>query len=330
MEDREKEKNLVKYLIDGTYTKEEAKNALKFLRDQDNDEVIDKQMIEVWKNIIGSQDSGTFTYNYDKQRADSLLRQINKKTSYKKYIKYGIAAASIILLIGIGLIGNKYFSQTEEENIFYTEIYTAHSQTREIVLSDGTVVVLNACSHLSYPEKFKGSERIIKLEGEAYFRVTKNAQQPFIINTRKFDVQVLGTSFNVKAYDGDEIQTINVESGKVRVDMPEAMSQLSRNEQIEINTKSNGYTKEKSKYNDVAIWRTGSLLFNKTPITDVAKQLERVYNCKIVFDDNQHFDNIISGIHDNKNLEEVLVSIGLTSGIKWKLNKEKGIIVLHK
>lgn len=323
-------KDTIKYLIDGIYTKKEAKQALEVLRDKENDEIINEQMSKAWDKTQNLSESNTFEYKSDLDRAEKLLKSMNKPRRDRKLLKYCIIAASVAIIIGIGIIGSKYLGTISSSTLHYTQISTSYGETKEITLPDGTITVLNACSHLSFPEKFSDKERKVKLEGEAYFQVVKKESQPFVINTEKFEVKVLGTVFNIKAYSGDEIQSINVESGKVQVDMPDAMSRLSASEQIEINTKTDNYAKEKIDYRNVAVWRIGNLRFSKTPIEDVAKQLERVYNCIIIFEDGQTFNNLISGEHDNEGLKEVLESIRQTSGIKWKVDEKTNEIILYK
>ena len=180
---------------------------------------------------------------------------------------------------------------------------------------------------MCYPDRFADKERRVELEGEGYFRVYHNEKQPFIVNTRHFDVRVLGTCFNVKSYSSDEVVSVDVESGKVQVDLPEAMMRLRAKEQILINTVSGEYNK---RYEEraVAVWRRGSLRFNSTPIRDVAKELERMYNCRITFTQGQEFNNLISGEHDNKSLEAVLQSFGYTSGIHYKRSGDQ--VLLYK
>lgn len=181
---------------------------------------------------------------------------------------------------------------------------------------------------MRYPDRFVGDLREVELEGEGYFRVARNEKMPFIVRTKRLDVQVLGTRFDVKSYSTDEIVSVSVESGKVQVDLPEAMMRLTAKEQVLINTVSGEYSK-KTEDRGVAVWMKGGLRFYSTPIRDVAKELERVYNCRITFASGQDFNNLITGEHDNKSLEAVLKSIEFISGdIKYK--KEGIHVLLYK
>ena len=105
------------------------------------------------------------------------------------------------------------------------------------------------------------------------------------------------------------------------------MMRLNANEQILINKLSGEYSKQHDE-RDVAVWRNGGLRFDATPIRDVAKVLERRYNCRITFADGQEFDNLISGEHDNQSLEAVLQSIEYTSGIHYRLTGN--LVLLYK
>ncbi|GHT56821.1 hypothetical protein FACS189446_8930 [Bacteroidia bacterium] len=152
---------------------------------------------------------------------------------------------------------------------------------------------------------------------------------PVIGITGNFDVKVLGTEFNVKAYGSDEIHTVNVKNGKVQVEMSEATIRLVADERFEINSLSGEYGKSKAKRQS-DIWQERYLSFDKTPIRDVANELERLYNCRIIFKEGQSFDNLISGEHYNRDLESVLKSIRYASEIKYKYDKENNEIIFYK
>lgn len=329
MENEEKQKNnSIKHFTEGVYTKQEAKDALNLLHDKGSNELTNNHMSDIWNQIQESTDINEFNKGYEE--AEKLLKRIHKIPFYKRYLKQYIVAASVAILISIGIVGYKYLTPSHESAIHYTEVSTSFGETRRITLPDGTVVALNACSQISYPSKFTGDERLVKLNGEAYFQVTKNAKQPFVVNTDNFNIQVLGTVFNVCAYKDDQMKFVNVESGKVQVDMPDAMSRLSGNEQITINTLSNNYSKEYIQNKDIAPWRTGDFYFNDAPIKDVANQLERIYNYSIAFQEGQDFNHLISGEHDKASLEDILESIRLATGIQYRIDNSKKHILLYK
>lgn len=321
----ENHKNLYRRYLDDLYTKEDARQLLNSLQNPDNHETLNELSSDVWEEAATQQPLTDLEREHYKREAHQLLKRIEhkKRTWLRRVAIATISTAAVVCLV---LGGIHYLKYQNERQIIYLEASTSYGERKQILLPDGTQLTLNSCSHVRYPNNFTGEERRIVLEGEGYFQVHRNERQPFIVSTRRFDVRVLGTCFDIKSYSSDEIVSVEVENGKVQVDLPEAMMRLKGKEQVLINTVSGEYNKRREE-RPVAIWKKGGLRFNSTPIRDVAKELERMYNCRITFADGQ-FNNLISGEHDNKSLEAVLQSIEYTSGIRYK--KEGNRIVLYK
>ncbi|WP_294554427.1 FecR domain-containing protein [uncultured Bacteroides sp.] len=325
MKNTENNKNLYRRYLDDLYTTEDARQILNSLHDPDNHETLNELSSDVWEEAATQHPLTDLERERYKREARQLLKRIEhkKRTWFRRIALAIISTAAMVCLI---LGGIHYLKHINERQIIYMEVATSYGERKQVFLPDGTQLTLNSCSHVRYPNRFIGEERRIELEGEGYFQVHRNEEQPFIVSTCRFDVRVLGTCFDIKSYSSDEIVSVEVESGKVQVDLPEAMMRLKGKEQVLINTISGEYSKRREE-RPVAIWKKGGLRFNSTPIRDVAKELERMYNCRIAFADGQ-FNNLISGEHDNKSLEAVLQSIEYTSGIRYK--KEGNRILLHK
>lgn len=312
--------------MDDLYTTEDVDKMTEALKKGATDESWEQMANSVWEESAGQQALTDLEREKYKKEACALLKRIGpkKRVGYRRIIWSAASVAALLCLV-LGGIGYLHFAVRQE--VSYMEVYTTYGEHREVRLPDGTELILNACSYVRYPDCFVGEERRIELDGEAFFRVSHNEGQPFIIKSNSFDVKVLGTCFNVKSYSSDEMVSVDVESGKVQVDMPEAMMRLKANEQLLVNTVSGDYVKQREEH-AVAVWRNGSLRFNVTPIHDVAKELERRYNCRITFAGGQTFDNLISGEHDNKSLTAVLESIEYTSGIHYRLTGNQ--VLLYK
>lgn len=324
MRNNRKESSLLHRYVDDLYTVEDVNQLQDMLKENSKDQVLDELSEEIWEEAM------LHNTDVDKERYREEARILLKKIGGKKKLKIRkiwltVTTIAAVLCLIWGSI--EYFQLINGTRIDFQEVETSYGECREICLSDGTILVLNACSRVRYPISFVGKERKIELEGEGYFKVEHNEDNPFIIKTSYFDVKVLGTCFNVKSYSSDEIVSVNVESGKVQVELPEAMMRLKSNEQLLINKELGTYSKKNEKH-EVAEWRVGNLCFDATPLHDVAKELERRYNCRIIFADGQKFDNLISGEHDNKSLEDVLQSIEYTSGIRYKISGNQ--VLLYK
>ncbi|NDV79415.1 DUF4974 domain-containing protein [Dysgonomonas sp. 511] len=327
MKDTKIEKDKLRRYLDDIYTQDEALQLLHSMKNAENKEVFDEVAANVWKESETQQPATDFEREKYRKEAQRLLRHIEhrKRTWYRRVAVAAIGAAAVVAII---LGSANLFRHINDLQVTYTEISTSFGEKKQVSLPDGTLLILNSCSYVRYPSNFAKDIRKIELEGEGYFNVARNENMPFVVETKRLSVQVLGTQFDVKSYSTDEIISVSVESGKVQVDLPESMSRLVADEQILINTVSGEYSKKKEE-RKIAAWIKGSLRFSSTPIGDVAKELERVYNCRITFAANQDFDNLITGEHDNKSLDAVLESIEFISGdIKYK--KEGKDILLYK
>lgn len=327
MKDTRNEKRNLRRYLDDIYTKEEASHLLQSMKDADNNEILDELAAEVWEEAGNQQTVTDLEHEKYKKEARRLLKRMEyKKRTWFRRMAMVVASAAAVVAVVMGSMG--YYRYINERQVTFVEVSTSFGEKKQVTLPDGTSLVLNSCSRVRYPDQFTGDIRNVELEGEGYFRVAGNEEMPFVVKTGRFDVRVLGTRFDVKSYSTDEIVSVSVESGKVQVDLAEAMMRLVAKEQVLINTLSGEYSKKKEE-REVAAWIKGSLRFNSTPIHDVAKELERVYNCHITFASMQKFDNLITGEHDNKSLEAVLKSIEFISGdIKYK--KEGREILLYK
>ena len=239
-----------------------------------------------------------------------------------------LTAVSVAAVLAIVFLVSRNFQKVKPQ-IAYLEMSTSVGEKKQLQLSDGTKVLLNACSKIVYPSRFIGDVRRVKLKGEAFFEVTHNEGCPFIVMTKGLSVRVLGTKFDVKAYSNDKIQSVGVRQGRVQVNLPDASLRITSKEEVLYNTT----TKEINKRNgnmETAMWINGNMLqFNATPIQDAVKQLERIYHCHITFAPGQKFDNLISGEHENKNLISVLKSISFVTGnIKYKIEGDH-ILLYH-
>ena len=255
----------------------------------------------------------------------SRIRKPEKRFSFIPYLRY-VAIVAVILSIGWG--GFRLIRSNQEKVLTYTEVHVKNGEHKRIILPDGTSVTLNAGSYLRYPREFITDVRRIEMNGEAFFEVTRDEEKPFLIHTKDADVKVLGTSFNVKAFDMDEQLTVSVQTGKVQVDLPEAMMRLLPDEQFVMDKTKGEFQKRNEDARLSTVWIKGGLYFNRTPIRTVVNELVRMYNRTIEFAPGAEYDDYIYGEHDNKSLEAVLKSIQYSTDIKYRIENDK--IVLYK
>ncbi len=324
---QEHKKSSLKRYINDLYTKKDAENIFSSMKTSSGRRDMETEMNKYWEDIYRESSNEDHTKYY--QEANVLLERIKGKKRAirgKAYLRY---AAAVLLFIATG-IGAYLLLRTDgrEFVIDYREVIVQNAEHGELVLPDGTHVILNAGSYMRYPTRFTGVHREVMINGEAFFKVKEDKQHPFIVHTNSADIKVLGTSFNVKAYDTDDQFMVCVETGKVQVDMPEAMMRISPNEQIMFNKYNGEFKKEKEDVKRVKSWINKGLYFNKTPIRSVARELQRMYNCKIEFAPGYEYTDFVYGEHDNMSLESVLKSIQYTTSIRYK--KEQDYYLLYK
>ncbi len=187
-------------------------------------------------------------------------------------------------------------------------------------LSDGTEVVLNACSKLEFPVGFTGNQRVVKLTGEAYFKVAKNKEKPFIVATGGQKVQVLGTQFNIsdQPEDGGPVTTLT--EGSVKVTSHNATAMLKPGQQSHATAA--GITVNDVDADLYSAWKDGDFVFENVSLDIIMYKLSRWYNFEI---DHSKLPqkNLYMRISRQVNLSEVLSMITTTSGVKFKIDERR-------
>jgi len=312
--------------LNGTYTVDEAYAFLEESNDPVNKDIIEEAAFSVWEESQFLEKTGDPLNKEYKEEAYTILKDIEKKK--KRSLKpLFLVAGSIAAAIAVIFSLFRLYDGVSRQDIHTEYVETTFGERKEISLPDGSRVTLNSRSRLRYPAKFSRQTREVMLEGEAFFDVARDPDRQFVVTAGQFCVKVLGTAFNIKSYDHDEITSVKVDRGKVQIEMPDATMRLSAQERLEVNAL-RGTIKKQQDLHETAGWRKGCLHFDGTPIQDVARELEREYNCSIIFQEGHEFNNLISGEHDNQSLESVLQSLGYISGIQYK--KDNHRILLYK
>lgn len=196
----------------------------------------------------------------------------------------------------------------------------------KLLLADGTEVWLNATSKLRFPFNFSGDKREVYLDGEAFFQVTKNDSKPFIVHTEQTDIEVLGTSFNVNAYNDDVTRTSLVSGAIVaRADGKEVRL---RPGQEAVYKGDQGYNVHAFDESEVLAWMKGVYVFHNTSLLEIAEVLERWYGVKVVFDNKALAGKkFTGGLEKLQRLDYFLETLELIGDVHYSYD-EKGAIHL--
>lgn len=198
----------------------------------------------------------------------------------------------------------------------------------KLILSDGTRVWLNSQTVLRYPVNFTGKERLVYLEGEAYFDVAHNDKCPFIVNTRtEVNIQVLGTAFNVRAYP-DEIQIETVlEQGSVKMWQHSSNITLVPGTKGVFNKNNGEFSTEEVNTELYTAWYKGQYVFEEETIENILTRLSRWYDIHVFFADQKARNMVFSGsIRKYETIHQFLQAVEMTGGIRFQV-KGNTIIV---
>jgi len=232
------------------------------------------------------------------------------------------AAASILLILGVTsyFLGERHFFSSGDLQSQVIEFNTPRGQQSEVTLPDGTFVALNYDSKLKYHISPDKKLQEIELVGEAYFKVTHNKSRVFRVITPNMSVNVLGTQFDVRAYPEDSQTQTTLLEGVVEIkDIPqkEAPVMLKPGEQWRYDKNTGEDKVIQANTNLVTTWRTGEYHFNRQPLNEIAKTLERMYKVNIHFRDVELGKEVFSGAaYKDDNIEKFFDLVNLTIPIK--------------
>lgn len=238
-----------------------------------------------------------------------------------------------ILVNNDSVVANTPVKSLNINHIALNEVTVPFGKKTTLILTDGTKVWLNAGSHFAFPQSFSGKNREVFLEGEAYFEVTKNKKHPFIVSTQKIDVEVLGTKFNLSAYQSDNFCETVLLEGAVKVQDKGKLF----NDKLELkpNQKATYYSDKKELIRAEApdaemqiSWINGWYQFSNQNLISVLDKLERYYNIRFINDQSLKSKALpISGKLDLKDsLNQVMLTLSEVAKINYQITDNEIII----
>ncbi len=274
---------------------------------------------------------------------------LQAKRSRRVYFRsMAVAASVLIAAVAIWGIRTNLGQGRLKQGVLSSEVSTRHGSRSKITLPDGSTVWLNVGSKLNY-DYGKSESREVVLEGEAFFDVQKDENRPFLIHTRKMDITVLGTTFNVKAYREDKTVETSLIQGKVEVtikgDRPEKIILVPNqkivlpNQETIASPPANVAAAGKGQYvlSEVRInprdslvaetaWKENYLIFNNERFEDIAIKMERWFDVNVVFQDSIVKNYRFTGTFANETVEQTLDALQFSSMFHYHIDKKQVII----
>lgn len=212
-------------------------------------------------------------------------------------------------------------------------VRSGDSGTSQVTLPDGTLVRLNANSSLTYQQNFGQDNRKVKLSGEGYFEVKKNTEKKFIVNTGYIDVTVLGTKFNLYAYEDKDIIEMALVEGHVNVSTSQPPYQticVKPNEKVTYNKYDNKLNIEKTTTKIETAWLNKELVFREEKLENVFQCLSRKFRVKFSIDSSVSVDDVYTGAFDDEKIEDILEVLKIHYGFNYTVKDRKINIRMNK
>ena len=344
-------------VLSGQASREETAEVRRWLAESAVNRKLYDKYVNIWRasNAIGRMDD----YQSDaawaslNKRMEAQRHPILSGLSWKKAM---IVAAMFVLVFLAGMSVNLFTGKSADEQnmLTYTEYTSPYGSKSKVKLPDGSLVWLNAGSTLRYSSDFNTNHREVYLEGEGYFDVARNEQTPFWVQTSTITIKVLGTAFNVKAYPEEAFVETIVERGVVQLvdplsDSPKTTLLHAHQKAVVVKGSQSGKepagetpvqeTKpEEAKplsyipIADVKInsdvktevytsWKDTRWVIEREKLSTFAVKLERRYNVRFVFADEELKEYVFSGKFEDETLEQLLEALKLTAPVLYKVKQ---------
>ncbi|MBN2485994.1 MAG: FecR domain-containing protein [Bacteroidales bacterium] len=305
-----------------------------------------KEIFEQWTESLLADSRNI---SIPKSLGDKIKAGIEKKTSLivdrtplphlekrkQKALFYKIAA-SLLVLASIGFLARQLTSSTPV--LCYTDklctVFVPNGVKQKISLSDGTLIVLNSGSELSFPKHFNGPVREVRLTGEAFFQVAKDSARPFVVSTGSVCVTVLGTSFNIEAYTNSNSR-VTVTDGRVQVSAAQNGASgaeniiLKEGEQSVFRLSEKSISKTTANVDERIGWLQGKITFSHETLQEAFATLERSYALKINCTDTGLLKETVKASYQNASFITVMDDLKFIAGFEYHFQPDGTILVFN-
>ncbi len=317
-------KHFEKYIA-GDCSAEEYEKVKDFIQKPGNDIYLNGLLRSEWKKSLQSESK----VNPNIQLLHSIHHQIalNEPVQTRKIRFYQrLTAVAAILIIGL-IISGLFFFQTRELFITTHNISVPYGGKTHFILPDGSGVWVNSGSTFNYPSRFS-KQRIVELQGEAYFEVTPNSSA-FIVKTSYGEVEVLGTEFNVKAYENESFEATLVAGSVIFTNKYGKKAELVPGTQVIFDSEK--FRRRVVETDLFTAWKDGQLIFRNTPLGMMISRLERWYNVDI---DLKLHDESVKNLKFTATIEfesfsEVLELIQVTTPVEYSFDKDTRVLSIR-
>ncbi len=280
-----------------------------------HDDEVENMKAMIWKEL------------QEEAPAPNVDNKRHKINCWSTYLK-----AAAILVVALGFVFLFYSTRQQPEAFSLVNIIEKSSPAgakKTTRLPDNSIVTLNSDSKIAFPERFSDNERIVSLEGEAFFEVSHNPEKPFYVQLDGEVIKVLGTSFNVKSYPGDSMIYVSVATGKVSFTSATGKEAVLASDQMVTYTDLSHemIVSDVDKLESFG-WKDRILYFRNKPFNEVISELERWYGVEIEVKGRFSHIGTFSGEFEDETLETVLNGLSFVYQFDFSIDKKQ--VALNK
>ena len=311
---------LLHRLIAGTTTEEENRQLMEWFRQCASKEEFFMLFETAWKESPDEMPRDVQERMYrrlsrelDEKKTKTIL--LRSRFSWKVWPQIAVACIIIVL----GLVNYRMNDKQKQLSTQNFTVLAEKGQRAFITLPDSTKVWLNSDTKISYPADYGLKERNVTLVGEAYFEVAKNPDKRFIVEAKGMQVEALGTSYNVNAYQNDNKIIASLFSGSVRVSYDRHVAILKPHESVKVDLLNRSFSRYKDEsMQNIALWRKNEITFDGESLEEITHIMSRLYNTTICIEDESLKKVCYIGTIRNNNLENFIDIINLTTPVVYE------------
>lgn len=306
----------------GEATAEERRLVEEWIKQSDENYRIAKQI----HTLYLATDTMRVLTEVDTEKAlTSVFEKMSKSHERSKmtWITWLQRVAAILFIPLLVTVGIQNLKPRPVEVAQLIEVKTNPGITTTVHLPDGSIVHLNSESKLSYPSFFDKDKRRVTLQGEAFFEVQKNPEHGFVISTpHETKIEVLGTSFNVEAFEKDAFVATTLIEGKVRFDYMKNQHPttvlMKPGQKLTYDSSSSRIQLIETNGTSEIAWKDGKIIFQATPLPEALRMLEKRFNVTFVLSNDRLRQEAFTGSFTHQRLERILEIFKISSNIKWR------------
>lgn len=309
--------------LSGEASQTEKEELFRWIDESPANKIFFEENQRIWKKSPSFFPDSEIVADREKIK-DQIIQQLSipeKRVVLSVWIYRVAAILAFPVMLGIGWYLGSGRNSVE---IAMCEVTTPKGQISKCVLADGTQIWLNAGTTIKYDPSLKGNFREVKLDGEAYFKVSKNKHKPFVVTTKYAKIKVLGTVFNLKAYSGDKKVETTLEEGSVEFSMNGNSAkpvELKPGEQIVFNSSENKLTRSRVDTYLHTAWKDGKFVFKDADLKTIIAELERLYDVRIHLQNDSLMQLHFRGMFEyDQNIFSALEALERTTNMKYRMD----------